>query len=158
HHFTQFDFDGDKITVTPIDIKGTVFDGYVLTKEPTPPEEFCAYEIEELRKFLRLALAGAPTVALSANGPTTIDTRLQVPNRFQVPVSGRLTWQSVPEWKLKQKQVPFKLQPGQALEIPLQAQVSSKPFPQTPSLTITFDPGKFRNRMIEVSPYKLAGP
>ncbi len=166
HHFTLFDFDGDKITITAIDLTGKMIDRYVLTKEPTPPDEYCVYEIEELRQFLRLALAAAPAVALEERSPAgsrlnnvvTIDTRLRVPTRFRVPVSGRLVWQSVPGWQLKQPEVPFHLQPGQALDIPLQALVKPGPFPKTPALAIAFELGKFRNRAIEVFPFKLAGP
>src|SRR5262249_55975367 len=57
HHFTLFEFDGDRVRLSAIDVGGQVFDRYLLTKEPTPPDELCAFEIEEIRQFLRLALA-----------------------------------------------------------------------------------------------------
>src|SRR5262249_2769228 len=37
-------------------------------------------------------------------------------------------------------------------------EVASSSFARTPALTIAFDAGKFCNRLIEVHPFKLAGP
>jgi hypothetical protein len=158
HHFTLFDFNGDRVTITPIDLTGKEFDRYVLTKEPTSAEEFAAFEVEELRQFLRLALASATPVQASDRGTTIIDTSLRVPTRFAVPVSGQLLWEQVPGWKLKQEKVPFLLKPWQPLVIPLQAEVAAGTFGRSPKLIIVFEPGKFRNRTIEVSPFQLAGP
>jgi hypothetical protein len=158
HHFVLFEFDGDRVQLSPIDIAGKVIDRYELTKESTPPDEFCAYETEELRQFLRLALAAAPAIASSGSDPIALSSRLSVPTRFQVPVAGRMIWESVPGWKLTQAEVPFQLKPGQPLEIPLEGEVEPGPLPKSPALTITFEPGRFRNRSIEVHPFKLAGP
>jgi 3',5'-cyclic AMP phosphodiesterase CpdA len=159
HHFTLFEYDDDRITLTPIDIKGEAFDRFVLTKVPTPAEEFCAYDIEELRDFLRKALASAPPIPTApASQPTTIATSLQVPTRFRVAVSGLLRWRPVEGWKLKQTEVKFQLQPGQPLDIPLQAEVAADALGASPELTIEFDAGRFRNRTIPVHPFKLGGP
>jgi 3',5'-cyclic AMP phosphodiesterase CpdA len=158
HHFTLLEFDGDRIVGTPIDVTGKAFDRFVLTREPTPPEEFCAYEVEELRRFLRMALASAAPVRVNDVEPSAIDTVLSVPTRFAVPVTGRLVWHEAPGWKLRQTTVDFQLAPGQALKIPLQAEVTAGPFDRNPSLTITFDPGKFRNRTIDLYPFQLTGP
>jgi hypothetical protein len=158
YHFTLLEFDGDTIHGSAIDLTGKVFDRFDLTKQPTPPNEFCAYEVEELRKFLRLALTGAPAVPISEHTTSTIDTRLRVPTRFRVPVAGQLVWQSVPGWKLKQPVIPFRLEPSQPLEIPFQAEVKAGPFARTPALPIVFEPGRFRNRTVELYPFKLAGP
>jgi hypothetical protein len=75
-----------------------------------------------------------------------------------VPVFGQLRWEAVPGWKMKQAKSEFKLQPGDPLVIPLQAEVSAGAFARAPKLTIEFDPGKFRNRTIEVAPIQLGGP
>jgi hypothetical protein len=158
HHFTLFDFDGDRINVSAVSITGEVLDRFVLTKDPTPADEFCAYEVEELRRFLRLALAAAPAVPVSAHKQSIIDTEIRLPTRFRVPVQGKLVWRQVPRWKVRQMEMPFDLRPGQALRIPLQAVVEPGDYPAAPSLTIAFEPGRFHNRTIELAPFKLAGP
>jgi hypothetical protein len=158
HNFVVYDFDGERVTLTALDITGKEIERYVLTKEPTPPEEYCAYEVEELRQMLRLALAGAKPVRLPEREPGTIDTSLRVPTRFAVPMAGRLEWQTVPGWKMKQPAADFKLGPGEALTIPLSAEVAAGAFARSPSLTIRFEPGNFHNRVIELSPIQLAGP
>src|SRR5438105_11216844 len=85
HHFTLFDFDGDRVDVCAVSITGEVLDRFVLTKDPTPADEFCAYEVEELRRFLRLALAGAPAVPVAAHKQSIIDTEIRLPTRFRAP-------------------------------------------------------------------------
>lgn len=158
HHFTLFDFDGDQVTLSAIDVTGVIFDRWVWKKQPTPPSEFCAFEVEELKQFLRLALTSARSVPLAGQGPTVIDTSLQVPTRFKVPVSGQMRWQEIPGWKLKHTTVDFQLQPGQPLVIPLHAEVAAGPLVGSPRLTVAFAGGKFLNRLIEVYPFKLGGP
>ena len=37
HHFTLFEFDGDRVSLTAIDAGGQVFDRYEFTKAATPP-------------------------------------------------------------------------------------------------------------------------
>ncbi|HEV3261126.1 MAG TPA: metallophosphoesterase [Gemmataceae bacterium] len=158
HHFTLFDFDGDQVTLSAIDAHGKLIDRYLLTKKPTPPGEYCAYEVEELRQELREALKALKPVKAVARNVTSIDTVLRVPNRFRVAVAGHLHWRTAPGWNLKQSDQDFHLKPGQPLEIPLRAEVAAGRFAGSPMLTITFEPGKFRNRTIEVYPFKLGGP
>jgi hypothetical protein len=157
HHFTLFDFDGDRATITAIDVTGKEIDRFQLTRGAAVAGDFCSYEVEEFRRMLGMALARAPGVRLSASGTTTIDTLLRVPTRFPIPVGGKLTWANAPGWKLKQTETTFKLAPGQPLEIPLRAEVAPGAFARNPTLTITFDPGRFRNRTVVVSPFALAG-
>jgi hypothetical protein len=159
HHFTLFDFDGDRVTLSAIDITGAVIDRYELTKQPTPPEEFCAYEIEELRHYLRLALrAAAPLAGVSERETASVDATLQVPTRFRVALRGQLQWEKVPGWEIATATSDFRLEPGQPLVIPLKATVAPGPYPHSPKLTIAFAPGKFHNRTIDLYPFKLAGP
>jgi hypothetical protein len=158
HHFVVFDFDGDRVTLTAIDLAGNVIERFVLTKGATPPEDFCAYEVEELRQMLRLALAGAKPVQLPESETGTIELALRVPTHFVVPVSGQLDWEAVPGWKLKRPAAEFKLEPGDVLTIPLEATVAAGPFPRNPLLTVRFEPGKFRNNAVELSPFQLTGP
>jgi hypothetical protein len=158
HHFTLFDFDGDKVTIVATDIAGKELDHHVLTKEPTPAEEFCSFEVEQFRQFLRQALANAEPIRLSGKDATVIDQVLKVPTRFSVPLGGRMIWKPAKGWELKQEETLFKVEPGQALEIPLHATVAAGLIFASPTLTIAFDEGKFRNRIVEVAPWILAGP
>src|SRR5207253_10688723 len=91
-------------------------------------------------------------------GSAIVDTHLQVPTRFHVPVKGRLIWQDAPRWRFRQKEVPFSLRPGQPLDIPIQAEVQAGDYPRTPGVTIAFEPNRFHNRFIDLYPIKLAGP
>lgn len=158
HHFTLFEFDGDKVTITPIDRDGNGFDRYVLTRKPTPPDQFCAFEVEQLREWLRVGLAALRPIVLSNDKATVIDARLTVPTRFQHPIAGKLHWSVPAGWHLERTEIAFNLQPKQLLEIPLQATVDPGPFQETPGLTIEFAEGHFRNRKIELHPFKLGGP
>jgi hypothetical protein len=157
-HFTLFEFSGDEARLSATDLAGTVIDSYLLTKKPTPPDEYAAFEIEEIRQFLRVGLGSAAPARLAGAEPTNIDAELRIPTRFKVPVEGELIWKATAGWKLGKLTQAFKLQPGEPLVIPLQAVVAAGPFPQTPELTIRFAPGKFCNRTIVVSPFKLTGP
>jgi 3',5'-cyclic AMP phosphodiesterase CpdA len=158
YHFVLLEADGDRITFTAIDVNGREIDRFTLTKQPAPADEFCAYEVEELREFLRKALAAAAPLRPQRQGPTTFDSELRVPTRFKVPVSGQLVWDEPRGWKLKATREEFRLEPGQALTIPFRAEVAAGPYPRTPRLTIQFAPGRFRNRVIALSPYQLTGP
>jgi hypothetical protein len=157
HHFVLFEFDDDEVKLSAIDISGQVFDSYTLTKKPVPAEDFCAYEIEELRENLRRSLVAAPGVPIS-DGPTTINTELKVPCKASVWLAGEFAWKPTAGWKLKEETARFAIEPGQPLVIPLQAEVAPGPFVDSPQLTISFAAGKFRNRSITVAPFKLAGP
>src|SRR5206468_1589260 len=107
---------------------------------------------------LRLALASAPSIPVEDTGGSRIDTILDVPTRFQVPVKGRLIGEQAEGWKWKRSEVGFNLKPGEPLQIPLQAEVPQGAFVHTPAMTIEFEPGRFRNRTIKFYPLKLAGP
>jgi acid phosphatase type 7 len=157
NHFTLFEFDGDRISVSAHDIAGNEIDRFELTKKPTPPDDFCCYEVEELRRLLREGLVHGPAAVLNNNGPTTIDASLTIPIRFAVPVAGELQWEAVDGWKMKQT-TPFKLEARQSLTLPLQAEVPAGTLDHNPKLTIAFEKGRFRNRTVEVFPFQLRGP
>jgi hypothetical protein len=158
HHFTLFDVDGDKITISAIDRAGRVFDRHELRKQPSASEEFCAYEIEELKHFLRLAVQNAPEAPIDSAASTPVDLTLRVPTRFRVPVSGQLNWSEEKGWDIHEKTGRFKLDPGQPLKIHLKGTVDAGVTGASPRLTLAFEPGKFRNRTIDLYPIKLAGP
>jgi len=158
HHYVLFEFDGDEAKLSAIDTAGNVFDTYGLSKKPAPADDFCAYEIEELRQHLRQTLAATPGIATRATEATVIDSELRIPARFAVPVEGDLIWKPVAGWKLKEERSKFRIEPRQPLIIPLQADVAPGQVADSPSLTIRFAAGRFRNRTIEVAPFKLVGP
>jgi hypothetical protein len=158
HHYVLFEFDDEQVKLSAIDTGGNVFDTYTLTKKPAPADDLCAYEIEELREHLRKALAAAPGISTKAREATVIDTQIRVPARFSVPVEGELIWKSVEGWKLKEEKRKFRIEPHEPLIIPLQAEIVPGRTSGTPTLTIQFASERFRNRAIEVVPFKLAGP
>jgi 3',5'-cyclic AMP phosphodiesterase CpdA len=157
HHFTLFDVDDDKIAISAIDLAGRVFDRYELRKRPDSGQDFCAYEIEELKHFLRLAIQNSPQVSVRAIGPTPIDLRLEIPTRFAVRVRGQLKWKAEQGWQIPETTASFELDPGQPLQIRLRAAVDAGAISASPRLTLEFEPGKFRNRAINLYPIKLAG-
>src|SRR5205807_9424531 len=141
-----------------ISITGEVLDRFVLTRDPTPADEFCAYEVEELRRFLRLALAGAAAVPVSAHKQSIIDTEIRLPTRFRVPVQGKLVWRQVPRWKLRQTEIPFDLRPEQPLRIPLQPDSEPEDYRTPPTLPIPFNPGRFPIPNISLPPFNPPAP
>lgn len=158
HHFTLFEFDGDRAELSAIDQDGRVFDRWSLTKGPTPPEDFCAYEVEELKHALRRAVAEVAPVRLAGEGVAYVNADLAVPTTFRVPVAGRLRWQTPSGWKMAAEATPFNLKPGEPLHIPIRADVADGPLDGSPALTIGFEAGRFRNRAIDVQPFRPAGP
>jgi hypothetical protein len=159
HHFTLFEFDGDQVKLSAITANGEIIDRYTLTKKPTPAKEYCAYEIEEFRRHLKMALSREKPIKLFATrGGQKAAGSLQVPTRFPIPISGELVWGGAKGWKLKYPKLKFRLKPGEPLTIPLEAELSKSATLKSPVLRIAFDEGKFINRTIEVSPFKLAGP
>lgn len=158
HHFTLFEFDGDQAHVSAIDETGHVFDRWILTKKPSLAQDFCAYEVEELKESLRNGLARLPPVPGEADTDARISTRLTAPTTFRVNVGGWLRWHAPPSWHVESMTKRFSLRPGQPLEIPLRAEVGPGPFEETPGLIIEFDDGAFRNRTIDLHPFKLGGP
>jgi 3',5'-cyclic AMP phosphodiesterase CpdA len=155
HHFTLLEFDGPKINLTAIDVQGKVIDRHTLTKATPPGEEICAYEVEELREQLRLALRQLPAVEVTPGKPTVIRQEILLPAHFGIPVAGTLHWQIPEGWQMPGTEIPFTLQPGEPLHIPLQATVSPEALGRRPRLLIEFQPGKFRNRFLETLPFKL---
>src|SRR5262249_15612666 len=146
HHFTLFDVDDDKITISAIDLAGRVFDRYELRKRPDSGQDFFAYEIEELKHFLCLAIQKSPHGPVRTIGPTPIDLRLEIPTRFAVRVRGQLKWKAEQGWRIPQTTAPFELDPGQPLQIGLKEAVDAGAISASPRLTLEFEPGKFRNR------------
>lgn len=156
HHFTLFEFDGDRVQLTAIDTEGKVFDTYTLSKDPTPPEEFASYEVEELRDFFRKAIIAQPPVVADPEKATEIDTTLKVPNRFKVNVKGTFTWDVPHGWHMEEPQTTFVFLPGEPFTIPIKATAATGKLDGSPKLTITFAPGQFCNRVIELYPLQLS--
>lgn len=158
YHFLLMDCDGDRIQCSAIDLNGNVFDRFEMSKEPTPPERLAAFDVEETKEFLRKALATAPAIEVRVDKPTLMDGSLSVPTRFEVSIAGICRWERTPGWTFPKAEMPFHLQPGQPLQIDLKAQVEPFGVGTPPMLTIEFEPGRFRNRTIQLYPLKLVGP
>ena len=79
--------------------------------------------MEELRDFIRRALNVAPAIEVQGAKPLDIDTVLEVPTRFQIPVQGLMRWEECLGWQLPIKEVPFDLKPREPLRVPLQARL-----------------------------------
>jgi hypothetical protein len=154
HHFTLMEFDGPKITLSAIDVNGTVFDRHTLTKERVPAEELCSFEVEEVRELLRQALRQLPPLELAIDKASDLRQELVLPTRFGVPIAGTIRWEVPDGWRMSAA-TSFVLQPGDLLRIPLTATVSPAGLGKRPKLRIEFAPGKFRNRIIEALPFKL---
>ncbi len=158
YHFTLFEFDGDEIQLSAIDIAGRVIDRHVMKKNETAAD-WCAFEIEELKQALRKALVLASPVQASNDQPTRLDTVLEVPareNPFRVVLRGKLRWAPSPGWKLSDDSS-IEVRPGEPIRIPLKAEVEPIGLTVTPALTIEFEPGRFRNNRIVLHPFKLTG-
>lgn len=159
HHFTLFEFTPGGVSIYAIDINGTPFDGWGLVKGPTKPDLLCAYEVEEIKEYLRKALVNLPPTVVQGPAMHRIKTALEVPTDFQVPIKGWLRFQKTDGWFFPDSNIPFELEPLQALRIPLEAVVvETQGLTRTPLLTIEFAPGRFRNTTIELFPFKLTGP
>ncbi|MCS6977099.1 MAG: fibronectin type III domain-containing protein [Gemmatales bacterium] len=158
HHFVLFTFKEDGVWIHAIDVNGNIFDSDVLLKRPTPPEQLCVYEVEEIRASLRKALQELEPTSVQASGVTKIATVLKVPARFEIPIQGTFHFGQTPGWYFRHSQIPFELDQHAPLQIPLEAVVEERGLANTPLLTIEFAPGRFRNNKIEAFPFKLTGP
>jgi len=154
YHFTLMEFDADRVTVSVISHTGEVLDKHLLTKDATPPAQLCAYEIEELKYRLTRAI-NARRITLEPDKPTHINTVLQAPHLFRIPLRASLSWTPAPGWQVLSPDGPVELRPNEPLVIPLRAKVQPGADKELPKLRIEFEPGLFRNRVIEVQPFRL---
>jgi hypothetical protein len=155
HHFTLLDFQDERIEGKTIDVSGGIIDEFELAKKPTGPDAFCAYEIEEIKEFIRKALMVSPRAVAPVATRAGLDLELQIPTRFQVPVAGELRWEDVPNWSVQAQRFRFQLKPNERLRISARAKVAPGSYPRSPRLTICFDSGLFRNREIDFFPWKI---
>src|SRR5262249_30129829 len=81
---------------------------------------------------------------------------LKVPNRFKVPVKGSFTWDVPHGWHMEEPQRTFVFAPGEPFAIPIKARAAAGKLDGSPKLTITFAPGQFCNRVIELFPLQLS--
>ena len=158
HHFTRFEFDGNRATVSAVTGDGKILDQWTMEKAPTPPEGLCAYEIELLKKALREALVEAEPAEIDLTQGTRINQTVELPNPFTVPIRGTFRYQVPPGWWFQGTETPFEVEPSEPFRIPLRAIVDPAGVASTPQLTIEFEPGRFRNRTVVCYPFKIAGP
>lgn len=164
HHVTVLDFDGDIVRGRAIDVAGNTIDQYEIRKGPTPPDQFCAYEVYELERSIRTAIERKPPINVAVHQhDATVNEQLQVDHSFRVPVAARLRWDDAPTTD-NSGHVDLKLVPGEPLSIPVNRQVSlehlarrndAKPESRLPHLMLSFADERFRNRDIEFSPLKF---
>jgi hypothetical protein len=152
HHFTLFEIDDDRLTLTAISETGEILDRFDQRKGPTPNEQFCAYEVEELRRSFEQAIEQAGAVTWNTDGSTRIDRVLEVANPFRIPVTGKWSWKPADGWEFPTAGAAFALQPGQPFRLPVQAVVASRGKGVRPSLVIEFDTARFVNRLLEIQP------
>src|SRR5262249_26163306 len=149
--FTLLEGDESRVTLRAIDQQGQEIHRHVLTKGPAAADEFCAYEIEQLRDRLRQGLP----IAL-VRGTARIDQVVRVATDFAVPVAGKVFWRPTAGWTFPEEEWKFRLEPGQLWALPLRAEVTAAGLDNPPALTIAFEPGRFRNREIDVKPFIAA--
>ena len=165
HHCTILDFTDDSISGQVVDVSGNLVDQFEFTKQPTPPAEFCAYEVYELERAIRQELERRPATTIPADATKiVVDESISVPHTFRVPVRAGIDWV---DGKVEPQQaLATVLRPGEPLRIPVKRQIDLEP-PATPDpdaaskpatlprMKLTFIDDRFRNREIEFSPFKL---
>jgi hypothetical protein len=164
HHVTVLDFVGDRIDGQVVDLDGEVFDRFTITKDASPPAEFCAYEVYELQRAIRREIESRqPCIVAEDAREFTIDDELEVKHFFRVPVAARLTWidRGVTNDDVA---ATLQLKPNEPLRIPIERQVKLPPLTargseglaaRLPTMKLKFLDDRFRNREIDFSPLKL---
>ena len=160
HHVTAVDVMGDRLIGRAVDIDGNVFDAFVVDKQAVnSPEEFIAYEVFELERDLSRKIREMPPVAADARG-AKIDTVLEVPNPFRVPLNLTVRWQGTNGWSVEPETRRFQLDPGKPLRLPIQATGDPKKLYPVPTAVLEFsrlDGEKaFRNDRVEFYPVKVS--
>jgi hypothetical protein len=173
HHFTILECHGDELKVTAYTTTGKPLDRFTVKKGVSPTEFYC-WESEWLRESLRRVLSEAPSLPVSP-GQTRLQSELVVPHTFRVPMQARLQWYTPPGWRVASEPQKVPLLPGEPLRIPLQAEVRPEATHLLPRLQIELYPSNqrpastdaeqasssaapFRNHVITLYPFKLAGP
>ena len=159
HHVTAVDVMGDRLVGRAVDIDGNVFDAFVIDKQAvSSPEEFIAYEVFELERDLGRKIREMPAVVADDRG-AQVDTVLEVPNPFQVPVNVTFRWLGTNGWHVEPETQRFTLEPGKPLRLPIHAKGEPENLYPIPAAVLEFsklDGEKaFRNDRVEFHPLKV---
>ena len=159
HHVTAVDVMGDRMVGRAVDIDGNVFDAFVVDKQAvSSPEEFIAYEVFELERDLGQKIREMPPVAADDRG-AEVDTILEVPNPFKVPIQATFRWLGTNGWLVEPETERFTLEPGKPLRLPIRAKGGPKNLYPIPTAVLEFsrpDGEKaFRNDRVEFYPLKV---
>jgi hypothetical protein len=157
HHIVELNLTDTEIRGRAIDLDGREFDQFTLTKDATPPPEFCAFEGYELEHAIRGALEAQPVTVVAESFPSgagvQIAQQLSIPHRFRVPVAGRLSWRMPAGTDASG--VPVRLEPGQPLVLPIAIDLRHGFGETLPGMRLELMDERFRNRTIDFAPLKL---
>ena len=159
HHVTAVDVMGDRLIGRAVDIDGNVFDAFVVDKQAvSSPEEFIAYEVFELERDLGRKIREMPPVVADNRG-AQVDTVLEVPNPFKVPVDATFRWLGTNGWLVEPETERFRLEPGKPLRLAIRAKGGVENLYPIPTAVLEFrklDGEKaFRNDRVEFYPLKV---
>ena len=159
HHVTAIDVMDDRLVGRAIDIDGNTFDAFVVDQQAVnSPEEFISYEVFELERDLGRAIRETPVIETDDKG-ARVDSVLQVPNPFHVPVAATFRWRGTNGWRVDPEELHMLLEPGQPLELPVRAEGTASGLYPVPAAILEFrapDGEKaFRNDVVEFSPLKV---
>lgn len=161
HHITVMDFQGDRIVGRAVDIEGNTFDAFVYDKQSVASaEEFIAYEGYLLERDIGTAIREMPAVEAGPDG-ATVNTVLEIPNPFEVPLLMTLTWEGTPGWQVASHGT-VTLEPGIPIRIPIRAEGRAGALYPVPTATVSFskpdNEKAFRNDVLTFYPIKLSDP
>jgi hypothetical protein len=160
HHISVLDIDGNSIQARVVDDSGRTIDEFEINKQPTPPSQFCAYEVYDLERAIRAELESRAPLILETDATTAVvQDELRVVHGFRVPVSARVSWDGD-----SASGAVVRLEPGEPLIIPISRRIALDPISKTgaavaaarlPLVQLDFLDERFRNRRIEFSPLKF---
>ncbi len=184
HNIIKLTVRGDKAEAVVTDIDGNHIETFTMDKnKTTPPDEYIAYEVFEIERDLREAIAGITPVIIEAKDESLqIDETIRIKTSFDVRLEGEMAWTFVQQtegtdgesttavipatetdtrWTFDSPSTEFAINPGAELRIPLKAAVSYADLYPIPGLTIYFSkivgrlPVGFRNNQLTFYPIKV---
>ena len=140
HHITALDIQGSRIQGRAIDSDGNEFDRFTVTQTPTPGDGYIAYELFEIERDLRKQLAEMkPIVVEKVRDRISIDTELSIPTNFNIRIEGDILWEDSHTWKFSAQRMPFVVNPGATLKIPIKAEGIYPAIYPIPKMTLRFN-------------------
>jgi 3',5'-cyclic AMP phosphodiesterase CpdA len=161
HHIIALDIQGSRIEGRAIDSDGNEFDYFVLTQTPTPDEAYISYEIFEVERELRKQLGEMKPIRVEKPGDrVAVDAALSIPTHFELRVEGEIVWEENNTWIFPERTIPFVVNPGATLRIPIKAEAIYPNIYPIPKLSIHFSKligrsGSFRNNKVALDVIKV---